>query len=119
MMRKYLLDSWSQNTLALLRMTYLRSGLLTMKKPRVSDFDPNAAPPLKSSMDSFPMIQKPPVIPIEPQIKNELPETREKNVTEQKKSTSNRDTVVSRYHDTMTSLSNGDVFEIIRKEVKQ
>lgn len=34
-------------------------GLLIMKKPRVKDFDPNAAPELGSPMDDMPSIQKP------------------------------------------------------------
>lgn len=38
-----------------------------MKQPRVDDFDPNVAPPLKSSLDDMPTIEKPsiqaPVVP--------------------------------------------------------
>src|SRR6266540_4644864 len=30
-----------------------------MKKPRLEDFDPNAAPPLGSPMDNYPPIEKP------------------------------------------------------------
>lgn len=56
-------------------MMSLRIGSLTMKKPRVSDFDPNAVPTLGSPMDDMPPIgkqptkaPKAPVMPPEPPI---------------------------------------------------
>ncbi|MDO8619501.1 MAG: hypothetical protein Q7R49_06215 [Candidatus Daviesbacteria bacterium] len=39
-----------------------------MKQPRIHDFDPNAKErKLNSSMDDFPVIQKPPQSPVQPQ----------------------------------------------------
>jgi hypothetical protein len=40
-----------------------------MKQPRIADFLPDQQKPLKSSMDDFPTIQKPPQAPIPPEQK--------------------------------------------------
>ncbi len=46
-----------------------------MKQPRIADFDPKATEPkLKSSMDEFPTIQKPPQSPIQPQNSQNQPQ---------------------------------------------
>src|SRR6476619_250018 len=55
--------SLSHNILGQSPMMCLQIGLLliTMKTPRINDFDPDAKlPTLKSSLDKMPSIQKPP-----------------------------------------------------------
>jgi hypothetical protein len=52
-----------------------------MKTPRVSDFDPNAAPPLRSPMDDLPAIEAPKKVNVPPSataVAPQLPSTNQR-----------------------------------------
>ena len=78
-------------------MTCLPIGSSTMKKPRVEDFDPNAAPALSSPLDAMPAIQSParsqppvkraaqaPVVPLEAAMEDQPTTTAPPSVTSTK-----------------------------------
>jgi hypothetical protein len=86
-----------------------------MKKPRLTDFDPDAKiPELASPLDDFPVIAKPEKAKKEEPVKTESLAT-ETPTNKASMSPSNHDTMTPRYRDT-----NGkELIETIRKGVKE
>lgn len=96
-------------------------GSLSMKKPRLTDFDPDAkVPVLASPLDGYPAIVKPqrdgkrtPAASVTPTIAKKAAKAAPVNTAT--KPPSNHDTMTPRYHDTAGTES----IETIRKGVKE